>query len=280
MLFAFAVYFDDKRYLIIRKNDDDFDHKNLAYQMAREQKLAYEKLEKTEKELKTLLEYKDKFVSIISHDLRSPVSAVLGIAEMLVNDSEELSKLSDFYKDLIYNIREEMHRMLDYNSKLYHWSNLELGNFEITKTPASLKNIIEIVKRTGDNKLKEKEITFSTNLKDDQLINIDQTLFLQVLNNLVSNSIKFTPKGGNISINIINQNDSTEISVTDNGVGMPKEVAENIFAGFSRKSTLGTNGEKGTGLGLGIVYKIIEAHDFKIRVESEEGEGTSFIIST
>lgn len=279
MLQAYAAMKDEKRYLIIQPYDEEFDHKSLAFQMAREQKLAYEKLEKTEKKLKTLLEYKDKFVSIVSHDLRSPVSAVLGIADILINDNEEMAKLSEFYKDLIFNIKDEMHRMLDYNAKLYHWSNLELGNFEVVKKPIELIKIIKTTFRTAETKVKEKNIELSTNLKDDLIVDIDQTLFLQVMNNLLSNAIKFTPENGKISIDVFDKNDHFEIWVTDNGVGMPNDIAKNIFAGFSRKSTLGTKGEKGTGLGMGIVQKIIEAHEFSIRVESEVGKGTSFIIS-
>ena len=279
VLNSFAVLYSSTKYLLIAPIDESIDSEQLGYQMAREQKLAYEMLEKTEKKLKTLLDYKDKFVSIVSHDLRSPVAAVLGIAELLTNDETELNKLSDFYKELIYNIKEEMLRMLDYNDKLYHWSNLELGNFEVVKEKESLKKIIETAERTSSTKFKTKNIQFSTNLEKDILIEVDNTLFLQVLNNLVSNAVKFTPENGSISINVSALNNCIEIAVIDSGVGMTKDISENIFSGFARKSSLGTKGEKGTGLGLGIVKKIIDAHGFNIRVESEVGKGSSFIIS-
>ncbi len=279
VLNAFAVLYSGTKYLLIAPIDESIDSEQLGYQMAREQKLAYEKLEKTEKKLKTLLEYKDKFVSIVSHDLRSPVSAVLGIAELLTNDTDELNKLSDFYKDLIYSIKDEMNRMLDYNDKLYHWSNLELGNFEVLKKNHSLEKIIETAERTSQTKFDAKNITFSTNLVSDINIEVDSTLFLQVLNNLVSNAAKFTPENGSISIDVTSLDKSLEIAVVDSGVGMSKEVSENIFSGFARKSSLGTKGEKGTGLGLGIVKKIIDAHGFDIRVDSKVGKGSKFIIT-
>ena len=276
---AYAIMYSESKYILIAPLEENMDNEQLGYQMAREQKLAYEKLEKTEKKLKTLLDYKDKFVSIVSHDLRSPVAAVLGIAELLTNDETELNKLSDFYKSLIYNIKEEMLRMLDYNDKLYHWSNLELGNFEVLKEKESLRKIIETAERTSSSKFTAKNIRFATNLEKDFQIEVDNTLFLQVLNNLVSNAVKFTPEDGTISINVKRLENSTEVIVKDSGVGMPKNVSENIFSGFARNSTLGTKGEKGTGLGLGIVKKIIDAHGFDIRVESEVGHGSSFIIS-
>lgn len=276
-LSAYAIYYDNHKYIFIRP-EEEIDKEQISLQLARDQKLAYEKLEKTEQKLKTLLEYKDKFVSIVSHDLRSPVAAVLGIADMLVNDKEELSKLDEFYIEMIHSIKEEMLRLLDYNDKLYHWSNLELGNFEVVKEKVSLEKIIKTAQRTAEKKLKSKNISFSTNLKKDIEIEVDMTLFLQVLNNLLANAIKFTPENGSISINVTEGTD-LQIAIVDSGVGMPKKVSENIFSGFARNSSLGTDGEKGTGLGLGIVKKIIDAHGFTIKVKSEEGMGSEFIIS-
>jgi len=277
VLTAFAIYNQGNEFILIRPIDKGFDKEQFALQMARDQKLAYEKLEKAEQKLKTLLEYKDKFVSIISHDLRSPVAAVLGIAEMLANDKEELAKLDDFYREMILSIKEEMLRLLDYNDKLYHWSNLELGNFKISKEEVSLKKVIETAQRTAEKKLSAKNISFSTNLHSDIKISVDLTLFLQVLNNLMANAIKFTPENGSISIDV-KEGNPMQIIVKDSGVGMPKEVSNNIFSGFSRASTSGTSGEKGTGLGLGIVKKIVDGHGFTIHVESETGKGSSFII--
>jgi signal transduction histidine kinase len=278
---ADAIWFEGEKYILIGKIDVSIDGAQTALQMARDQKLAYEKLEKAERKLKTLLEYKDKFVSIVSHDLRSPVAAVLGIAELLLNDESEMKKLNEFNQDMLSSIKEEMLRLLDYNDKLYHWSNLELGNFEIVKSDVSLQKIIETAQRTAQKKLDAKNISFSTNLKKDLEINVDMTLFLQVINNLMANAIKFTPENGKVKIDVHENADSKsiDVAVIDTGVGMPAEVAANIFQGFARNSTMGTSGEKGTGLGLGIVKKIIDAHGFTIRVDSHPGKGSSFIVS-
>lgn len=276
-LVAYAIYFKSQKYILIRP-EEEIGKEQIALQLARDQKLAYEKLEKTERKLKNLLEYKDKFVSIVSHDLRSPVAAVLGIADMLVNDKKELAKLDDFYVEMIHSIKDEMLRLLDYNDKLYHWSNLELGNFKVVKEKVSLNKIIEIAHRTADSKLKSKNINFTTNLKSNIEIDIDKTLFLQVLNNLLANAIKFTPENGDISI-VITEGKKLQIAIIDSGVGMPEEVRKDIFSGFSRNSSLGTDGEKGTGLGLGIVKKILDGHGFTIDVKSQQGKGSQFIIS-
>jgi len=100
---------------------------------------------------------------------------------------------------------------------------------------------------------------------------------LQVLNNLLSNAIKFTPENGSIAIDITDSK-GLQLAIIDSGVGMPKKICDNIFSGFARNSSMGTHGEKGTGLGLGIVKKIVDAHGFTINVESELGSGSRFII--
>lgn len=103
-------------------------------------------------------------------------------------------------------------------------------------------------------------------------------MFLQVINNLIANAIKFTPENSSIAINVF-EDTELHIAVIDSGVGMPKKVCESILSGFTRDSSLGTDGEKGTGLGLGIVKKIIDAHNFSINVISQEDEGSEFIIN-
>lgn len=276
-LSAYAIYYNSDKFIFILPVEE-IDKEQIALQIAREQKLAYEKLKKAEQKLKILLEYKDKFVSIVSHDLRSPVAAVLGIADMLVNDKKELSKLDEFYIELIHDIKEEMLRLLDYNDKLYHWSNLELGNFKLVKERVSLKKIIKTAHRTAEKKLNSKRISFSTNLKKDIVIDVDITLFLQVINNLIANAIKFTPENGSIAINV-SEDEYLHIAVIDSGVGMPKNISEHILSGLTKASSMGTDGEKGTGLGLSIVRKIIDAHGFSISVVSDEGVGSEFIIN-
>ncbi len=274
---AYAVYYNDLKNVFIQPVEE-VDKEQVGYQLAREQKLAYEKLEKAEKKLKSLLEYKDKFVSIVSHDLRSPVAAVLGIADMLVNDKKELSKLDEFYIEMIHSIKDEMLRLLDYNDKLYHWSNLELGNFQIVKEKVSLNKIISTALRTAEKKLLSKHISVSTNIKKDIEVDVDSTLFLQVLNNLLANAIKFTPDNGSVSINVT-KGKNLQISVNDSGVGMSKRVSDSLLSGFTSNSSMGTDGEKGTGLGLSIVIKILDAHGFTLKINSEEGVGSEFIIT-
>ncbi len=125
---AFATNKNENNYLLIRLLDhDDIPVSQRTIQKAREHQLLYEKLKKAEKKLQQLLYYKDKFVSIVSHDLRSPMASVVSIAEMLLTDQQLLSTMSDFNREIMQSMKEELLRLLEYNDRLYHWANLELG---------------------------------------------------------------------------------------------------------------------------------------------------------
>ena len=179
---------------------------------------------------------------------------------------------------MIKNIQDEMHRLLDYNDKLYHWSNLELGNFELVTSRIPLVDLVKSAERTAKPKINEKQILFKTRVDEELLVEVDKTLFLQVLNNLIGNAVKFTPTGGIIEVMGTKKDTYVELIIHDSGVGISKSVMNNLFHGFVRESTQGTQGEKGTGLGMGIVKKILDAHKVTIEVDSSPNQGTSFII--
>jgi len=275
---AFATSFDDTEYLLIRMLNDDLLGEQDTMQKAREQQLAFENLAKAQKQLKELLGYKDMFVSIVTHDLRSPIASVLGATEMLTNDQHLMDQLDDFTKELMLGMREEMTRMLDYNDKLYHWSNLELGNFELVKENIEVDKLVKMIVQTFNSKLKKKDIHFSSTHPQNLKIKVDITLFLQALNNLVGNAIKFTPKEGKIQMLVEQDKRHTRITISDTGVGMDEEKAAHLFENTINKSTHGTQGEKGSALGLGIIKKIIEAHKFSIQARSKPGLGTQITI--
>jgi signal transduction histidine kinase len=275
---AFAINLNELNYLLIKPLFDEYTEEQDLMQRAREQSLAYEKLAKTERKLQELLDYKEKFVSIVSHDLRSPVASVLSIAQVLNSDAEFMDHLSDFNREMIKNIQDEMHRLLDYNDKLYHWSNLELGNFELVTSRIPLVDLVKSAERTAKPKLNEKQILFKTRVDEELLVEVDKTLFLQVLNNLLGNAVKFTPTSGIIEVMGTKKETYVELIIHDSGVGMSESVMNNLFHGFVRESTQGTQGEKGTGLGMGIVKKILDAHKVTIKVDSSPNQGTSFII--
>jgi len=234
---------DDKEYLLIRMLNEDLLGEQDTIQKAREQQLAYEHLAKAKKELQELLDYKDKFVSIITHDLRSPIASVLGATEMLINDKELIDQIDNFNKEILIAMREEMNRMLDYNDKLYHWSNLELGNFELEPETIAISELLAIVEKTFQNKFIEKGIQFLSSYDENGQLEVDITLFLQVLNNLIGNALKFTPEGGNIQISYQQNDSGKRLVISDSGTGMDEEKAAYLFDRSSQDSSLGTKGE-------------------------------------
>lgn len=275
---ALALRHIKRNYLLIKPLNDQSDINDGFIQKARDQKLTLDQLASTEKKLKQLLSFKDQFVSIISHDLRSPIGAVIGLANLLLSDTLLLSKMNNTQLELLSDIKNEMLRLLDYNDKLFQWSNLELGNFRISRKSILPEHIASYVEKMQAAKLRDKSITFIKEIDPDFKLNADETLLGHALNNLVGNAVKFTPSGGTIALTFIKNLSGSYILVKDNGMGMDDETRNHLFSGFTRKTTVGTFGEKGTGLGLGIVKKIIDAHDFSIKVESKTGQGSTFII--
>ena len=275
---ALALRYDKRNYLLIKPLSKDSEMNEGFIQKAREQKLTLDQLATTEKKLKQLLGFKDQFVSIISHDLRSPIGAVIGLSELLLADEDLAKKINPSQQELLIDIKNEMLRLLDYNDKLFQWSNLELGNFKIIKTRIKAQNLATFVEKMQSAKLRQKNILLQTFVDPAFHLEGDETLLGQALNNLVGNSVKFTPENGVISLHFKHLNEQSEIWVSDTGIGMDNETSQRLFTSFTRKTTTGTFGEKGTGLGLGIVKKILDAHGFGVFVDSEPGKGSTFRI--
>ncbi|MBS4059724.1 MAG: HAMP domain-containing histidine kinase [Bacteroidetes bacterium] len=275
---ALALRHVDRNYLLIKPLDTQSDLNQEFIQKARDQRLTLDQLASTEKKLKQLLSFKDQFVSIISHDLRSPIGAVIGLANLLLTDEKTNNQLNTTQFELLSDIKNEMLRLLDYNDKLFQWSNLELGNYKISRKNVRPLDLANFVKKMQVAKMKEKQISFNIHIQPDFNLFADETLLGQALNNLVGNSVKFTPEGGNISIRFEINDNQKNIIVSDTGLGMEEDTCAKLFLGFMRKTTMGTFGEKGTGLGLGIVKKILDVHNYSIHVQSQPGIGSTFTI--
>jgi signal transduction histidine kinase len=237
-----------------------------------ERKLAEEKLEKYSQELKELNAGKDKLFSIIAHDLRSPFNPLLGLSEIMVNDFESLTpeEIKD-YNNEIYNSLKNEYKLLE---NLLNWSRLETGQMEFIPQKINLYDKIESVISLLSGNAKLKDIALINETGNDILVLADSNMLHSVLQNLISNSIKFTNKDGLIKTYSEKiSNDFIQITVSDNGVGMTNDQIKNLF-GFTATSTKGTNNEKGTGLGLMICKEMVERQGGTISVKSEAGKGT------
>ncbi|MEE9429823.1 MAG: PAS domain S-box protein, partial [Melioribacteraceae bacterium] len=236
------------------------------------------KLQSEISELQTENKTKDKFISIISHDLRSPFTSILGFTELIATDTT-LTK--EEIIEYVSNIRDASQNTLNLVNSLLDWTRLQTGRIEITPKVVNANYLVKKTVVTLSGSAIQKGLTLTSEIDNSLYVNADENILTQVFNNLVSNSIKFTPKGGNINIEAIKLEDQQKIKfiVSDTGVGIQQENISKLFLVDKKFTTLGTDGEKGTGLGLSLVKEIIEKHSGEIYVESKLGEGTKFIFT-
>ena len=239
------------------------------------QKKAEEEVQKSSDNLKKLNDTKDRFISIVSHDLRTPFSSILGFTDILLNDDEISAEES---KQYIGYIQESAQSMLALVNSLLDWTRLQTGRIRFE--PAKI-DLYESVKKAFDTLSGfaiKKGITLENLVTEEVNVFADKSLLSQVFGNLLSNALKFTQSGGKISISFA-QSDVPrfiEVWVSDTGTGISKENLAKVFDVDTKFTSEGTAGEKGTGLGLSLVYEIVEKHGGKIWVESKIGEGTTF----
>jgi len=238
-------------------------------------KRAEEEMKKSTQDLIKLNETKDRFLSIISHDLRTPFSSILGFTDLLTND-EELS--NEERKQYVKYIQESSKSMLSLVNSLLDWTRLQTGRIQFEPERVDAYSLIEKSIHTVSGDALSKGIEIYSTVKKGKYIFVDKSLINQVFNNLLSNAIKFTNKNGRITISIRPASTLSffEFSVKDNGQGIKEENLDKLFSVDTKFTTEGTAGEKGSGLGLSLVKEIIEKHGGIIWAESEYGNGSNF----
>ena len=233
------------------------------------------------KESRTKLEElnatKDKFFKIIAHDLRNPFAGIMGLSEIMENalkDSERLNESTFLqYSQLIFSSAKSALSLIE---NLAHWAKSQTG--EIVVSPRNLSfnkllcSTIPIVTSNAFNK----NITIERNLTDQDTVFADEALSNTIVRNLLTNAIKFTHPGGKIIVSTKIEGDFLEISISDTGIGISPKNLSKIFRIDSKFSSLGTDKEKGTGLGLILCQEFVEIQGGTIRVESELGKGSTF----
>jgi PAS domain S-box-containing protein len=241
-------------------------------------KKAQDELKKSTDNLIKLNETKDRFISIISHDLRTPFSSILGFTDLLLND-EGLSE--EEKRQYVEFIRESSQSMLLLVNSLLDWTRLQTGRIKFEPEKTEANKIIESSITTSIGTAIQKHINIRSEVDDDLQIFADKGLLLQAFNNLISNAIKFTKEDGTITISAkpSEQMRFYEFSVSDTGTGIKPENLNKLFNVDTKFSSEGTAGEKGTGLGLSLVKEIVEKHGGEIHVESEFGKGSNFIFT-
>ncbi len=226
----------------------------------------------TNDELKILNVYKDKFFAIIAHDLRNPFQSLLGYSELLSTGIENLSH--DHVKTFGSELNTSIKNLFGLLENLLKWSMLQRNILEFKPEKLKLLNAINTVIETLNIMAKQKNISLSCNIKKEMVVYSDADLLRSILQNLIVNAIKFTRAGGKVTVSASRKRGVTEVSVEDNGVGMKPEKINEIFNFQTIYSTQGTEGEKGTGLGLPLSKEFVEKQGGKIWIESELGKGT------
>jgi signal transduction histidine kinase len=234
-------------------------------------------LDEKNKNLTELAALKDKFFGLASHDLRGPLTAISGYSELIKEDLKNLppETLEEFI-DSISKAATDMLRLLN---DLLDISAIESGNLELNFHPESLKKLIEEEVRIQQEFANKKNITLKCDVENIPEFSLDRVRVGQVLYNLISNAIKFSPPGKQISIHLTQDNGDAKVSVEDQGPGISPEDQNKLFEAFQKLKAKPTGGESSFGLGLAITKKVIEAHQGKLDFESKPGQGTTFFFT-
>lgn len=234
-------------------------------------------IRRQQRELAKLNATKDKFFSIISHDVRNQFNLLVGYSGMLNDSYDDYS--DDERKEYIGEMAKASRRTHKLFENLLNWAKMQRGSMSINPVSLDLSILTNQVIFSVEAEIRRKDIEIYANLGKDNALHADKNMTELIMRNLVSNAVKFTPKGGEVKISNIPNGDYMEISVSDTGIGMDKKRLENLFRLDVNQSTSGTNDEKGTGLGLILCKEFVEQHGGKIWVESEAGEGSRFIFT-
>lgn len=241
------------------------------------QRRTMEALSRSETRYRELNVMKDKFLSIIAHDLKNPFNAIIGFSDVLKERIEE----KDYQEVGRYAgiINESSKRILDLLTNLLEWSRSQTGKMEFTPEYLDLTRLIGEVASLLEDSARQKSITIINSISRKYIVNADGSMISTVVRNLISNAIKFTKQGGTVTITAEKTPVDIIVTIRDTGVGINQASLGKLFRIDESYSTSGTAKEKGTGLGLILCKEFIDKHGGKIWAESEAGNGSAFSFS-
>jgi two-component system sensor histidine kinase/response regulator len=227
--------------------------------------------------LADLNQLKNKFLGIAAHDLRNPLTSIIGFSDMLITG--DFGEMDDEPLSIIKVIESAGTNMLSLVNDLLDVSIIELGKLTLKLEMGSLKKLIEDRIAIGKVAADKKQIALISSLEDIPNFKFDPNRMAQVVDNLLSNAIKFSSSGTEIKINLLQADNQIILMIQDQGQGISEKDQSLIFGEFQKLSSKPTAGEKSTGLGMAITKKFIDAHLGKIHVDSKLGEGATFTVN-
>ncbi|MCG2589507.1 PAS domain-containing sensor histidine kinase [Rhodohalobacter sulfatireducens] len=239
-----------------------------------ERKKAEKALKDSETRLSELIATKDRFFSIIGHDLKNPFSGILGFSELLIDQLK--NKHYDDSLELAQMIQHSSKRVMDLLNNLLAWAQSQTGKTKFNPEYFEIDEVADEVIDLLRDSSHQKSISLTNGIPPGTLVYADKPMITLVLRNLVSNGVKFTQPGGKIDIESEKNKGEISISVIDNGVGISKDNIEDLFNVDKRHSSKGTYNETGTGLGLLLCKDFIKTHGGRIWAESELDKGSKF----
>ncbi len=239
------------------------------------QKAHTDKINQQNKALQELNGMKDKFLSIIAHDLKNPFTNLLGFLQLLRQTHKTISVAKrEKYLNIVSDSAWQIYRLLE---NLLTWSRLNQNKIQLQIIEAPVTPIIQDTVNLVQNSAAQKNIKITFNKQQEMKVKADINMLQTVLRNLLNNSIKFTPENGEVHINYKTNGNSTLVfSVKDNGIGIPKNQQDKLFSFHEKFTRTGTNNEEGTGLGLILSKEFVEKNSGEIWVESEVDKGSTF----
>ena len=227
----------------------------------------------TNTELERLNKTKDKFFSIIAHDLRNPFNAIMGFSELLCHDFKEMDDKQKLgLLELINLSSESAYNLLE---NLLQWARTQTDRIKFSPEYFELSEVVKQVIDLHGIIAEKKQVSVEIAIPDSTLVYADKNMIHTVIRNLISNAIKFSNKGGKVFVSSFENGAMTEVVIRDKGIGMSRENLSMLFRIDTYYSTSGTSGESGTGLGLIICKEFVEKNNGRIRATSKEGEGTA-----
>ncbi len=240
-----------------------------------DRKLVEEEIKLKNEELLKVNAEKDKFFSIIAHDLRSPFNSFLILTKIMAEGSPHLTM--DGVREIAAGMRDSAANIFRLLENLLQWAVMQQGLMPFNPQTVRLRPIVEESVAMVLDPAKNKEIKIAAHIPDGMEVCAESNMLQTVIRNLVSNAVKFTPKGGEITLSAkAADNKNVEIAVKDSGIGMNRAIADNLFRLDVRTNRKGTASEPGTGLGLLLCKEFVEKHGGRIWVESKEEKGSAF----